>query len=320
MVVIGPALAAVVGLGAVGGILANIALTPLTAGASVLQSYWYGAGLILGERMMYTVHWEKIKERLDKGESFISVLDPIMNDDITAIANLSFKAMEQTGDLYLKAASSSIGAFIEKLLLAMLTANPTGIFNGGGEEEGSGTEENTQTGISLTVAEIQAWDDNKLLFENQPNQITKYNAFTQGAIKAEIQNRNLLTTTKEDEFSVPTTEIERLILQPSETSLQNGFVFPATMDVNTQSAPLEFPRQVLTSQRLGTDSHKAALRPYMLALNAELNNALRVWNEVNDPARIGFHTQDKIRYDNHYSRVKILQQWIWDWNWLYQLT
>ncbi len=190
MVVVGPALAAVVGLGAVGGILANIALTPLTAGASVLQSYWYGAGLILGERMMYTVHWEKIKERLDKGEEFISVLDPIMNDDITAIANLSFKAMEQTGDLYLKAASSSIGAFIEKLLLAMLTANPTGIF-GGGETEPPPEGETTPEGISLTIEEIKAMSDNTLLFETQPNIITKYTEATQAHMLTEKLSRNI---------------------------------------------------------------------------------------------------------------------------------
>ncbi len=155
MVVVGPALAAVVGLGAVGGILANIALTPLTAGASVLQSYWYGAGLILGERMMYTVHWEQIKERLDKGEDFLQVLDAIMNRDITAIANLSFKAMEQTGELYLNAASESIGAFIEKLLLAMLTANPTGIIPPAGEEDPPAGEE-TDDGISFTITQLQA--------------------------------------------------------------------------------------------------------------------------------------------------------------------
>ncbi len=151
--VAGPALLGIVGLGAVGGILANIALTPLTAGASLLQSYWYGSGLILGERMMYTVHWEKIKGRLDKGEDFLQVLDKIMNDDITAIANLSFKAMDETGKLYLEKAGTGLAQFVEELLSAILLANPLGLGGGGTEPPPPG--EDTPEGISHTVAQLE---------------------------------------------------------------------------------------------------------------------------------------------------------------------
>jgi len=172
LVVAGPALAAIVGLGAVGGILANIALTPLTAGASLLQSYWYGAGLILGERMMYTVHWEQIKGRLDKGEDFLQVLDKIMNDDITAIANLSFKAMDDTGKLYLDKAGTALGAFVEELLLAMLTANPTGI-GGGGEDEPPPGGEETAEGKSFTIEELELMNLQQLTtIINNPTEYT----------------------------------------------------------------------------------------------------------------------------------------------------
>ncbi len=191
--VAGPALLGIVGLGAVGGILANIALTPLTAGASLLQSYWYGSGLILGERMMYTVHWEKIKGRLDKGEDFLQVLDTIMNDDITAIANLSFKAMDETGKLYLEKAGTQLGEFVEKLLSAILLANPLGLLGGGGTEpppEGEPTPE----GISLTISEVQAMSDNTLLFETQPSQISKYTEATQAHMLTEKLSRNITET------------------------------------------------------------------------------------------------------------------------------
>ncbi len=153
---VGPALLAVVGMGAVGGILANIALTPLTAGASLLQSYWYGSGLILGERMMYTVHWEKIRVRLEKGEEFLTVLDKIMNDDITAIANLSFKAMDETGKLYLDKAGESIAKFIEELLTAALNPFFSGPRDPDTELPPTGTE--TSTGISYSVAELEAFN------------------------------------------------------------------------------------------------------------------------------------------------------------------
>ncbi len=185
----GVGLLGIVGLGAVGGILANIALTPLTAGASLLQSYWYGSGLILGERMMYTVHWEKIKGRLDKGEDFLQVLDTIMNDDITAIANLSFKAMDETGKLYLDKAGTSIAALIEKLLLAIL-GSPVDV-----DVEPAPPGETTPEGITLTIAEIQAMSTNTLLFETQPNQITKYTEATQAHMLTEKLSRDITTET-----------------------------------------------------------------------------------------------------------------------------
>ncbi len=192
-----PALAGIVGLGAVGGILANIALTPLTAGASLLQSYWYGSGLILGERMMYTVHWEKIKGRLDKGEDFLQVLDKIMNDDITAIANLSFKAMDETGKLYLEKAGTGLAQFVENLLSAILLANPTGLLPGGDTEPPpTGTE--TETGISLTIEQIKAMSRTTLLFETQPNQITKYTEATQAHMLTELASRKIETEVSDD--------------------------------------------------------------------------------------------------------------------------
>jgi len=101
--------------GASGGALANVALSPLGGGAGLLQSYWYGAGLILGERMMYTFHWEKIKTRLDKGEDFMSVLESEMTPNITAIANFSLEVMKKTGDVYMKGGIDFMAKLIENL-------------------------------------------------------------------------------------------------------------------------------------------------------------------------------------------------------------
>jgi len=101
--------------GASGGALANVALSPLGGGAGMLQSYWYGAGLILGERMMYTMHWEKMKARLDKGEDFLSVLESEMNPSITAIANYSLTIMKRTGELYLQGGIDFMAQLIENM-------------------------------------------------------------------------------------------------------------------------------------------------------------------------------------------------------------
>jgi len=115
--------------GASGGALANVALSPLGGGAGLLQSYWYGAGLILGERMMYTFHWEKIKTRLDKGEDFMRVLESEMTPNITAIANFSLDVMKKTGAVYMQGGIDFMAQLIENMLklLAGETITPPAI-------------------------------------------------------------------------------------------------------------------------------------------------------------------------------------------------
>ncbi len=109
--------------GAAGGGIANVALTPMTGGAGLLQSYWYGAGLILGERMMYTFHWEKIKVRLEAGEDFLHVLESEMNPQITAIADYSMQVMHKTGDIYLEGGKDLLAGLIENLF-KLLAGDP----------------------------------------------------------------------------------------------------------------------------------------------------------------------------------------------------
>jgi len=101
--------------GASGGALANVALSPLGGGAGFIQSYWYGAGLILGERDMYTFHWEKIKARLSAGEDYLSVLESEMNPAITAIANYSLQIMQRTGSIYIKGGIDFMAQLIENM-------------------------------------------------------------------------------------------------------------------------------------------------------------------------------------------------------------
>lgn len=233
----GAGIVGIVGLGAVGGILANIALTPLTAGASLLQSYWYGSGLILGERMMYTVHWEKIKVRLDKGEDFLQVLDGVMNDDITAIANLSFKAMDETGKLYLDKAGTAIAAFVDKLLTAIITPFPPVNV----ETEPGPTGGTTETEPhSLSISEIQALSTSVL-----QQMLAFPDKWTEGTIshvKVEMLNRNI------DEETTKETETEKALIFSgliaeeiayqsllNVTTLSNVWQFLATLPSELQS-------------------------------------------------------------------------------------
>ncbi len=110
--------------GASGGALANVALSPLGGGAGMLQSYWYGAGLILGERDMYTFHWEKIKQRLEGGEDYLSVLEGEMTPAITAIANFSLKIMKDTSQIYLTAGVDMLAKLVENMLMLLAGEKP----------------------------------------------------------------------------------------------------------------------------------------------------------------------------------------------------
>jgi len=215
------ALGAVVGMGAVGGIVANIALTPLSSGAGLLQSYYYGSGLILGERMMYTFHWEKIKKRLDAGETFMSVLDDEMNKDITAIANLAFITMERTGKLFLDATAISLGKLIEDLLAAAIdpffSGTPTST-----TEVPPPTGEITPEGVVLTIEQIQAMTINEILFALQQTSI-QYSSPT-------IQHMNTILADKQSQVVPPSTTIEdlRILLFEDE---QKYLIWLLTLDL-----------------------------------------------------------------------------------------
>ncbi len=249
----GVALGAIVGMGAVGGIIANVALTPLTAGAALLQSYWYGAGLILGERMMYTVHWEKMRKRLENGEPFITVIEDTMNDDITAIANLAFKAMDDTGKLFLKEGTANLGKFIEELIAAAL--NP--FFSGEraeGEEPPPGEE--TESGILLTIEQIQAMSTNTLLFETQPSQITKYTEATQAHMLTEKASRESDKTIIEEEETTTSERIGELIWEHSRYLQSIQFVTLADLinasDPNIIEVLRSIPLSGVTAARVKT--------------------------------------------------------------------
>jgi len=71
--------------GVAGAGLVQLALAPLYAANNYIGSYFFGSGMILGERDMYQEDWPKIKLRLDKGESFISIIEEQTINNTTAI-------------------------------------------------------------------------------------------------------------------------------------------------------------------------------------------------------------------------------------------
>ncbi len=75
--------------GALGGGIAVTVLAPLTAANNFLGSYFFGSGMILGERQMYQDDWIKIKKRLDAGESFLVILEEVMKPNTQAVMQMA---------------------------------------------------------------------------------------------------------------------------------------------------------------------------------------------------------------------------------------
>ncbi len=83
---VGPAVISAAALAAgAGSSLVNLAFAPLFAANQYIGSYFFGSGMILGERDMYQEDWPKIKARLDAGESFAAILEEQTIRNTTAI-------------------------------------------------------------------------------------------------------------------------------------------------------------------------------------------------------------------------------------------
>ncbi len=83
---VGPAVIGAAALAAgAGSSLVNLAFAPLFAANQYIGSYFFGSGMILGERDMYQEDWPKIKARLDAGESFAAILEEQTIRNTTAI-------------------------------------------------------------------------------------------------------------------------------------------------------------------------------------------------------------------------------------------
>ncbi len=117
--------------GAVGGGLAVTVLAPLTAANNFLGSYFFGSGMILGERQMYQDDWIKIKKRLDAGESFLIILEEVMKPNTQAIMQMARETViavsAEWNDIvlkYLQSIPQSIWDAINKISAGEPTDNP----------------------------------------------------------------------------------------------------------------------------------------------------------------------------------------------------
>ncbi len=113
------AIGAGVAAGALGGGLAVTVLAPLTAANNFLGSYFFGSGMILGERQMYQDDWIKIKKRLDAGESFLVILEEVMKPNTQAVMQMAKQTVIAVSEEWNKIVLAYIGSLSQELLNAI---------------------------------------------------------------------------------------------------------------------------------------------------------------------------------------------------------
>ncbi len=95
-----------------GGSAVTIAMVPFNAVNNYLGSFYFGAGMILGERWMYQEVWPKIQERVKSGESFMTLVEPY----IIEAQSMLMKNAEIIGKDIATSMSSGSLSFLSELL------------------------------------------------------------------------------------------------------------------------------------------------------------------------------------------------------------
>ncbi len=91
--VIGVGAAAVAG--AVGGVV-NVALTPAIAATTFITSYYFGYGMIFGEREMYQEDWPRIKKEIDDGVPFEQIFEKYISKNTTVVQAMAKQIFDST--------------------------------------------------------------------------------------------------------------------------------------------------------------------------------------------------------------------------------
>ncbi len=105
--------------GTAGASLSNLVLAPLYAANQYIGSFYFGNGMILGEREMYQDQWPKIKLRLDKGEQFINILEEFVTKDTTAIMANARQIVLHMTPLWYEIVTSYIKSIPQELINAI---------------------------------------------------------------------------------------------------------------------------------------------------------------------------------------------------------
>lgn len=187
--------------GAIGGItagfgsmLAMLIFAPLTATNNLLGSYYFGSGMILGERQMYQEDWPKIKKDLDSGKPFIEVLEKYMRENTQAVmvtADSTLQAIKPEWERIVKNYMATIPQNIIQALRTDITFEDLiNLWNGGTTTPAPTPTPDDPTAEPLrseSFSYINSLGD--LDLQAFHNNLSDFDALTQSYIIAEVKRR-----------------------------------------------------------------------------------------------------------------------------------
>ncbi len=145
-----------------GSALAMLVFAPLTAVNNFLGSYYFGSGMILGEREMYQERWIQIKKELDKGTPFINVLEDVMRESTQGVMSSAERTLTQIKPEWERMVKNYMATIPENIVKALRTdislEDIIKLWQGGSiEAEASPPPTDTPAGelISYTVGELE---------------------------------------------------------------------------------------------------------------------------------------------------------------------
>ncbi len=126
-----PFAATAVALGAAS--LITIAATPAIAATTFLTSYYFGYGMIFGERQMYQEDWPKIKAEIDAGKPFTEIMEKYVTKNSTVVNAIAKQIFNATATLmgtgitdFIQTIGNNMVQSVNATDLGNFQTNPTG--------------------------------------------------------------------------------------------------------------------------------------------------------------------------------------------------
>ncbi len=79
----------------------NVLFAPYTAANNFIGSFFFGYGMILGERLMYQQDWPRIQERLAKGEQLFNIQNDYTREALNMITKQALEIKMAVNDEFL---------------------------------------------------------------------------------------------------------------------------------------------------------------------------------------------------------------------------
>jgi len=298
--------------GAIGGGLAVTILGPLTAANNFIGSFFFGDGMIIGERLAYQNDWPKIQIRMKNGESFLTILEEYTRNNTAAVMQSARTIIEIVTPLWFDMVSQYLKSIPQELLNQLNSSAPvrTTVAGAAAQEIGvpqwvidlggaAFAEEQKSTGNTVTTPEwermtLQQLSQERLNYiragQNPPARLTQ---LYQNALA--LLKKKSTTTVRDTVVNKPTTiKSSGTKLSRGNQLLQDGLTKYFLLYKNTKANIISLEKQLggtqFSSRKNSRDAtallaYKKSLIDIIQIFNSKLGQAKRIpelfsWHDI----------------------------------------